>query len=66
MTLFHENAKLANSFDMALFNLMERASHIASVDPTYRTEWDEIARKLAGVRPNVRTMMNDADREATL
>ena len=58
------NTKLqdeANEFDLELFRLISRAYRNQDTD----RRWGSIARRLGGIRPEVRAMMSQQDRDRT-
>lgn len=63
-------ARVANTFDMQLFQLIDTARHntvdsASSFTPAQRAAWREVWCLLSDARPKVRAMMSKADRKAT-
>lgn len=56
-----ENEREANNFDMRLYSLIRIAADRGSNNST----WLDIATELAAIRPNVRKMMSERERERT-
>jgi hypothetical protein len=63
------NQQRADEFDRRLFGLITQACGFGCKDMTHnsyiRTRWTEVERALYRVRPLVREMMHEKDREGT-
>lgn len=58
--MMDDNQNFANDFDLDLYRLAGRAERRDHIP-----EWAEIYRRLSAIRPAVRAMMSEEDREAT-